>query len=155
MTKRVESLYKVLAQKEQRLLQAEQAALPFKEAVFAAKNKLITLEEYLHDHAQIPLKKAEEGTASLRGSAGALQLMLNRQHFGEQIKAAISQQKNIVDQAQQQYQLEEAKCIQHRIACKQIESLIDKKLLEEAAMLKVLEQKQSDEIASQFVQRKQ
>ncbi|MCK5880532.1 MAG: flagellar FliJ family protein [Sinobacterium sp.] len=154
MNSKIEGLNKVLAQKEQRLLQLEQAAQPFKNAAFAAANKLATLEQYLQDHAAAPLESKTSASSSARSSAGAIQLLLNRQNFIEQIKSAISQQQQLVDHTQMQYDLEEAKCIQQRIACKQIESLIDKKLLEEVAMLKQIEQKQSDEIASQFTQRK-
>ncbi len=158
MSEKIDSLRKILSQREQVLLQREQATQPLKEAVTHATNKLSTLEQYLTEYAftDIDISIEDKGIKEAPAQSGgeAIQLLLNRQNFTEQIKAAITQQKTIVEQAQQQYALEEAKCIQQRIACKQIESLMEKKLLEEATALKQLEQKQSDEIALQFTQRR-
>ncbi len=132
----IESMSKVLVQRQQKLDMQELYEKDNKKKWHNARSQLETLEAYLNNQQR-------EGSQSLSS-------LRNQQHFNQQLKDAIVQQRAVVDGKHQQYQLAKNQTVQCRLSCKQLEKLVDEYQAKIACLKDQNEQKVLDEIAGQL-----
>ena len=132
----IESLSKVLFQRQQTLDLQEAFENQCKSERDSANTQLDTLQTYLNNQTQ--------------QTVHCVSRLRNQQNFNHQLQAAIAQQRGLLEGKSQQYQLAKSQTLQTRLACKQIEKLIEQFQNKMSIMQNQYEQKVLDEMAGQL-----
>jgi len=159
----MQDLQALLTAREAQLALLEKALQQHQQALVDAEHKLALLRDYLEQGGCVSKNEVAGGLdiqealavqPSTHLNIATIKQLQNQQGFHAQIQLAINQQQQVSEQKKQTVNDYEAKCLQQRIACKQISHLIELQQSEQLISVKRQEQIQCDEVAGQYYQLK-